>query len=447
MPAETATAPAAAAPPADKPTIDAPAAGERPPGDFMADIIGDLGAMDEGKPAPSIPRDDKGKFVKPAEKPAAKKPEQKPAEKPAEAPDKPAEAEAEPAEKPAAEVKPVRAAELRTAYEAVKKKVATLEPEVQSLRAKVKQFEEQKPVESGPLLEKVKALEQRNNELEQHMAFLDYQKSAHFTKKFAEPYRQAWNDAVAEFRELTVREQTGEDEMGEAVYKSRPADDNDLLRLANMKLSEMDEAATKMFGASASRAIGHIQNIKRLSAAQHRALEEAKSRSAQWESQRTAEGQNRINSQRQIWADVNKAMEEKFPKAYKADAEDAEDKAGHTKGFALADLMFLGAESLSPEQVESLPKTFREAVQAKKPLTDAQRVQLHALARLKMANHDRKVVALKKANARIKELEESLAAYEKSEPGGKVADQGASGRGESKDWLQQAEDELRAIDK
>lgn len=440
---ETAVAtapPPSAAPPAETPA--APPTTERAPADFMADIIGDLGAMDEGKPAPSIPRDDKGKFVKSTDKP-------KPAEKPVETPvDKPTEAPADkPVETPQAEVKPVKAAELRTAYEGLKKRVREeLEPEVQKLRAKVKEFETQSPEAASPLLDKIKALEGRNSQLEQHMAYVDYTQSRDFLTKYQEPYRQAWQDAVTEFRELTVREQTGEDEMGEPVFKTRPADENDLLRLANMKLSEMDEAATKMFGASAARAINHIQNVKKLSGAQARAVEEARTKAKEFQTQRAAEFQQRAKQLADTWQDINKSLQEKFPKAFAPEEGNAEDKTSHTKGFALADLLFLGPEALTPEQLDALPKGFQDTLRAKKPLSETQRVQLHALARLKMANHDRQIVRLKAAQLRIKELEKELAEYEQSSPS---AERAASGEraGRPLSPEEQIEQELRALDK
>ena len=162
MPTETPTAPATAPSKVpDAPTLDTPAASEKAPTDFMADIVGDFADMDAGK-APA-PRDDKGKFK--SDKPASK-PTEKPTSK---APEKPAETEPEPepepeksAEKPA-EVKPVKAAELRNAYEGLKKRVKDeLEPEVQRLRSKVQEFESKKPEDAGPLNERIKALQEQN---------------------------------------------------------------------------------------------------------------------------------------------------------------------------------------------------------------------------------------------------------------------------------------------
>ena len=439
------TTPAA---PADKPTEIPPAhvAGERDPAEFMSDIASELGDIDSGKtPAQSAPRDDKGKFTKPADKQADKKPADK-IEKPDDKPeDKP---EAKPDDKPAdkpGEIKPTKAADLRAAYDGLKKKVKEeLDPEIQRLRSRVTELESRKPEESAPIIEKLKALEARNAELEKHIEYIDFSESKEFKTKYADPYNEAWQDAVSEFKELTVRERDGEDEADDPKYATRVADENDLLKLANMRLSDMDAAATEMFGPSAARAIGHVQQLRKLYAAKQKALDEAKNKAGEWKSQRTLEQQQKTQSIGKAWEEVNKALEAKFPKAFKADEADPDDKAALTKGFAMADLMFLGPKRLTPDQVEALPESFKAAVKADK-LTDEHRVQLHSIARLKAANHDRQVARVKKLTARVAELEKSLAEYEQSAPPAGNASQ--SDATITKSWDEQALDELKALDK
>lgn len=440
-PSAPAAAPAAAssAPQTPPPAQATPT--ERAPSEFMADIEGDFADMDAGRQPAK--RDDKGKFT-PVEKPKGQeKPAEKPSEKPVEG-DKPTEVAAE---KPGEAPKPVKAAELRTAYEGLKKKVSQeLEPEIQKLRAKVQEYETKGPTDTAPILQKLQATEQRAQQAEKALAHLDYSQSEDFRTKYSQPYSEAWTDAVSEFRQLRVRESAGIDEAtGDPKFTARPANEDDLLKLANMSLADMDEAATAMFGPSASRAIGHLQNIRKLSSAQHKALEDAKTKSVEWRQQRQVEFQQRQQNANKTWEEINRGLEERFPKAFKVDDTDPEDKGGHTKGFALADLLFLGNNALTPEQVEALPAGFRDTVKSKKPLTEAQKVQLHALARIKMANHDRMIPRLKKANARIAELEKSLAEFEKSEPS--AARAGEGGQVSNKSWDQQVEDELRALDK
>lgn len=442
--APPAAPPAATPPPADKPTTPStPPPNERPPEDWLGGIESDLTELDATPAAQPDSRDAKGKFVAAKGKQPETPPETPPVEKPPETPPESA-GEKPPETPPEAGVKPVKAAELRTAYEGLKKRVKEeLEPEVQKLRAKVADYEAKGSVDPAPLLEKVKALEARNSALEKHIEYVDYAQSEKFNSEHARPYQEAWENAVSTFRQLTVREKTGPDDMD---VTTRPADENDLLKLANMKLSEIDAAAQEMFGPSAARAILHVEKIKDLSAKQHRALQEARQKASEWRSQRTAEFQGKAKLIGDTWAETNKILAEKFPKAFNVEEGNAEDAASHSKGFALADLMFLGEQALKPDQIEALPANFRDTIKSKKPLSEIQKVQLHALARLKMANHDRRVAALKKANARIAELEKQLGEYEGSAPPA-----GKAGKGErtpaSKDWEQQISDEINALDK
>lgn len=404
MPTEVPPAPPAqAAPAADSPAVAPPAPAERQPSEFMADVIGDFETMDSGKPAPE--RDTKGKFTKRPEQPPEKS-EQSPPDKPVEEPQKPAE------EKP-----PTRMRELGERYDTLKKRVSTeLEPKIQSLEARIKEYESKKPEDVTPLQNRIKQLEQQNSELDQRLSFMDYQQGNEYRAKYEQPYQEAWNDAIAEFSELRVREPDGADEMGEPKFKFRQASDRDLLRLANMSLSDMDEAANAMFGASAARAINHVQNIKRLSSAKFKALDEAKKKSLEWRQSQHAEFQTRAKALADTWQDVNNGLKERFPKAFSVDETRPEDKPAHTKGFALADLLFLGPQALTPEQLDTLPSSFKETLKSRKPLTETQKVQLHALGRLKMANHDRLVSTVKGLRSRVAELEKSLSEYEKSEP-------------------------------
>lgn len=439
MPAEAPTAPppAAPAPAPDAPTAPPP---EKAPADYLGNITGELTDMDAGKPPPV--RDDKGKF-KPGDRPApAPKPGEKPPEKPAEAvkpPDQPGDK--------TAEVKPVKAAELRTAYDGLKKKVSTeLEPELQRLRSKVSELETKAPGDTAPVLQKMKSLEERNTQLEQRIALVDYEQSAEYRTKYAEPYAHMWDRATNAFGQLTVKESDGLDEAtGEPKFKLRRANEADLIDLGSKSLSELDEAAQRMFGASAPRAIQYIERLRDLAEAKQTAIAEAGKKSVEWKSQRTLEAQNNQKTLSTAWADINRGLEEKFPKAFQAEEGNAEDAASHTKGFALADLMFKGNKSLTPEQVEALPASFRDTVKSGKPLSEIQKVQLHALARLKMANHDRLIEGRKKDKARIAELEKTLSEYEKSEPKGGKGGEGGSAAGVS--WEQEVENELRAMDR
>jgi hypothetical protein len=200
-----------------------------------------------------------------------------------------------------------------------------------------------------------------------------------------------------------------------------------------------------MFGPSHPRAVSYIESLRDLATKKQQAIVEATKKAAEWKQQRALEYQERGKKLQSTWDDITKGLQEKYPNAYRADATDPEDVSSHRKGFALANLLFLGNDSLSPEQVEALPATFRDTVKAGKLLSEEQKVQLHALAQVKMANHDRLLTSRKKDRARIAELEKSLAEYERSSPPG-----GKAGQSDSRSdlpWEQQVEQELEALDK
>lgn len=439
--------PATEAPPA--PTTTAPAtmtsapppATEHAPADFMAQELADFAEMDkapEFQPGAARGRDDKGRFNKATEKP----PEQAPVKAPEEV-QKPAEETAiKPGETPPPK-SPMRT--LGEKYEGLKKQVESeYKPTIQKLQSKVEELTKQ--AADPAIAERLKAAEARADAAERKLEVEAFTKSQKYVNEYEKPYVDQWNRTAAQFKELTIKEQTGTDELGEPVYQSRPADENDLLKLANLKLSEMDEAVTKMFGASAPRVIQHIEKLKELATARRNAAQTAEETAKKARDEQRTSEETRVKSLANTWTEVNRALEEKFPKAYKPDEGDAEDAAAHTKGFALGDLLFLGEKALRPEQIEALPESFRETLKVKQPLSDAQRVQLHALARLKIANHDRQVERTKKLQARVAQLEKDLADYEKSEPGGRPGAHETK-PGEGKDWLETAEAELHALDK
>jgi hypothetical protein len=411
----------------------------------MGDIEADFADLDAGKPVRD--RDETGKFKpRAAEKPAAEAPA-KPVEAPPAAQAKPKEGEQPPATE---EKKPTRMRELGQAYDDLKKKVNTeYEPTIQSLKARVKEFETKAPEDTGPALAKLTALQKRNAELEQHMGLVDYEKTSEYQTKYVQPFNDQWARTQAIFDQLEVTERVpdGVDDMGETKFREqgRQATPEDLLELARLPLGKMAKRTKELFGESSSLVLNQIVEIGKLWEVKERAKKEAATKATEWQAQRGLEFQNRQKNLANAWTETNKELEEKFPKAFKAEDTNADDKAAHTKGFAVADLLFLGNQALTPEQIEALPGGFKETVKAGKPLSEVQKVQLHALARLKMANHDRLVARVKARDARIAELEKSLADYEKSEPSADRAGEGA--KVGDKDFFAQVDEDLEKLDR
>jgi len=434
MPAATATPPAAPAAPS------APAAPVAPPSQndaisFDADIDADLASLDDSKPAPpSPPPKDKTQDKEPPPAEGAKppaKPQDKPGAKPADKPsgDKPPEGEP---------VKPVKAADIRGAYEGLKKKIREeYEPEIQSLRSKVKEYETANPEQAEVLTKELESIKKRRDELESEIRFIRYEKSSEFQEKFAKPYEDAWAKAVAELSELTVTDEEG---------NSRTATANDLMQLANMPLGEARRVAKEMFGDAADDVMAHRRSIRELSAAQNKALEDAKKLSGEREKELATKRQIEHQQTIKLWQTANEELAKKYPKWFSHVEDDPEGNSLLDKGLALADLHFIGAKDLTPEQVELLPGGFKDAIKLRGGLSPKERVYLDALLRNKIASHGRIAAKLKSANARVKELETALAEFENSTPPSGKAGEG-SGKGAVVNEFDEAQAELDAIDK
>jgi hypothetical protein len=323
--------------------------------------------------------------------------------------------------------RPMKAATLRQAFEELKKeKREILEPKIQSLESKLKEIETAGGQVPKQFQEKLAATEKRNAELEAHIEFLDYEKSTKFEKEHKQPYSEAWFSAVADFSQLKVREATGElGEDGQPIYRMRQATDQDLLKLGNLDLSEMDEEAEAMFGKSAPRVIRHVERVRELATAQDKALKDAKSRAGEASKMRSFQMQQYQQQEHSFWEQCNKEIAEKFPAVFGPVEGDADGNALLQKGFEEADRLF------SPD-----PKA--------KPQTAAERIQFHTKLRNKIANHDRLFRQNKSMKAELEEAKKALAEYEDSAP---PAGRGGSPRAPSKDFMQEVDAELDKMDK
>lgn len=293
----------------------------------------------------------------------------------------------EPAKAPEPEAKPVKAAELRTAYEKSKETIKTKDAEITRLQNELKAAKAA-PVddpEKKTLSEKLQALEKRKAELEQHIQFVDYQKSDEFQTKYKKPYESAWSKAVAEVSQLTMSLEDG---------STRKATAADILNLANAPLDQLDESAERMFGKSAARVIRHVEKIRELADAQTQAISDAeKNAETHYKEQQTQSLQQKQHMAK-LWQDENKAWQEKFPRWFKPEEGDEKGNELLAKGYEMADAAFSSNGNHTPEQ----------------------RVKLHAELRNKAAAFPKLAYKLKQARGRIKELETSLAEYENSAP-------------------------------
>jgi hypothetical protein len=430
MPAAAAPPPAAtsapsaapAAPPA--PPAGAPAAPQTKE-EWNAEVDADLEALDTDRKPAAEP---KAKVTPP--KPGAGAPKLPKAE----GDDLPPDDDVEPKPDANAPVlpedqpSPTRIPELRKAYDSLKPVIKELRGKITTAENKVKELESRKPEDNAPVLKELETVKKRNDQLESVIRFKDYESSKEFETQFKQPYLEAWNAAVGDFEQLTVRVPDGvEETTGEPKFKTRQATSNDLLQLANLPLNEMDDKAAEMFGRSAARVIRHVEEVRKLAVAQQKALTKAQQESLEHGKVAQAQTKAQHEARIKLWNEKNVALATKYPKWFAPVEGETEENALLQKGFALADKMFAPTP-------ETAPKTPEEAL------------NVHLKIRNKAANHDRLALRLNKANARITELETTLKEYEASEPPG-GAPRGTGPAGAAKSFTQEVEDELDAIDR
>lgn len=292
---------------------------------------------------------------------------------------------------PAAPPKPPKAAELRTAYESVKKERDELKPKVQTLEARIKELEGAQPADLKPLSEKITRLEARNTELESEIRFVNFTKSKEYVDNFQKPYEEAWGRALEDLGEMTV-------DLGDG--QTRKAEPNDLVTLSNMPLNEALKFAKEMFGDAAEYAMGHRRTIRELYAKMSAAVENAKKSAGEREKVTAAEHAASMAKRREAWQKSNDDLVKKYPNVFGPIEGDSEGNALLERGLVEADSLF------SPGSVpqEVLPKTPEEAARR------------HARMRFKIANHDRLLHRLKAVRAELKEAQAKLKEFEDSAP-------------------------------
>lgn len=389
-PSAPSKAPAAAppiTPQQDRPTQPGPPDAHEPTHEsFLADDMAEFEQMDKADqaPPPEKPRQPDGKFKKVEEAP--KRPQDEPKEE--KAPETPPEPE-----KPVEEPKPGTMRALGKAYdEKVKLINHELQPKIQSLESKVKEYESRleqaakSQPDLKPMQERMSAVEKENQQLREAIRFADYRKSPEFTEKYEKPYNEAWSKAVSEVTQLNLVMEDG---------TSRKATANDLLALANAPLDQLDDLAAQWFPKSSARVIRHVERVRDLAEAQDTALKEAQKGAGEFHQKRTQAEQQANQAFAQAYQGANDEITRRYPKVFGRDETDPKGNETLQKGYEYADSVF------SPNGAN---------------LTPQQKAGRLAVIRAKAANHDRLLSRVKANDARIAELEARIAAFEESEP-------------------------------
>ena len=180
-----------------------------------------------------------------------------------------------------------------------KKARATLESEIADLKKLIANPEVRKSE-----VERLTAAEKRNQELEEHIKFVDYSKSTEFQDKYQKPYEAAWTRAMSELKELTVTDPSTGDE--------RAMSPNDLLELVNMPLLKARETADELYGAAANEVMAYRKEIRGLYEQQSNALDSARKsgveKSSKDNAARTAQMESARVETAKHWESYNKAI-------------------------------------------------------------------------------------------------------------------------------------------
>lgn len=291
--------------------------------------------------------------------------------------------------------KPVKAAELRQAYDKTKETLKQRDAEIARLNGELRVAKESPRTdpEKPALLGKLETAEARVKALEEKLRFVDFQQSDEFVNKFQKPLDDAWQKAASDIQELVVELEDGQ---------QRGATVHDLVALSQMKLHDARQYANKMFGEGADDVMAHLRTLRNLSDAHRKALDEAKVNSEAHFKKQSEESLQARQKAATLWKDENSAWATRYPKFFAPTDGDTEGNALLTKGYQMVDRGFSGKGQKGPN--------------GEAPLTDEERVKLHAEIRNKAAAFPRLALQFKRARARIAELEKALKEFEDSEP-------------------------------
>jgi hypothetical protein len=241
-------------------------------------------------------------------------------------------------------------------------------------------------------------LRKQNEELEKHLRYVDYQKSAEFKNKYEAPYEKAWDRAAKEVAEIMINDP----EAG----GMRHATVKDLYAVVVAPLNEARDIADNVFGKFADDVMAYRKEIRGLNDAQQMALKEARDNSITRDKEVTAQREAYLTKTageiKQLWDTANHEFGERSDLAFIFKPGDTDDdhKSRLEKGYALVDKAF-AVNSADPR------------------LTAEQRaeaVKMHAAVRMRAAGFGPLRAKYDAAIAKISALEKELAGFKNTVP-------------------------------
>lgn len=284
--------------------------------------------------------------------------------------------------------KPVHAAELRAAYEALKKEHAELKRQTQEKASKPAET----PPEVPKLVEHNKALTERIEKLTKELQLASYERSEEYQDRYVKPFQQAYIAG----RNATARLKMT---MSDGTQRQGTAADFDAL-MATPDDAQFAERATELFGPQAPLLVYHRARVQELDRQRSEAVDEAQRSARERDKQRVQEEaireqQTKANMENlsKTFQKLNQDAVEKYPQWFAPEEGDEEGNAILAKSFELVDRVF--QTGVPPDEM----------------------VRLHSVMRNKAAGFDRLVLKLKRATTQIAELQKELDQFKASEPG------------------------------
>lgn len=301
-------------------------------------------------------------------------------------------------DKPPEPEKPVKAAELRAAYEKLKKEHGTLKAE----HEKLKTAKPPEDTDRKTLVETLDARDKRIKELEQELSFTAYERSQDYKDKYEKPFVDAYNAGRARLAALKVVERRDEAEQVTQQARQGTAADFDKI-MAIVDDEEAAQLAEQMFGSKNSMVLYHRERVQELNRQRLEAVESHKKGAEEREKQAVetrAKEQEETKTRQarmvQMFNEQSTAAVEKYPQFFKPTDGDDKGNALLESGRKFADMVFKPTSPYSAEQA----------------------VAIHAAAYNKLLGFDRLAYLWRKEQARVKELETKLAEFTKSEGAG-----------------------------
>jgi hypothetical protein len=252
--------------------------------------------------------------------------------------DEPIKAKAAPAPAPAVkdgEIPP-GPKQLRDAYNKLAAETKRLETELERAKAPTNQ----KELEAQAA--KVKAIEDRNAELQRQIEELDYFKSDDYKAKYEKPRQEAINSAVERVKSLKITQEDG---------TTRPATAEDFYKLVRAADGDADEMAEK-FGKSAPRVMQMRESILDTIRKEESAVAEV-SKTIEARKAQQSEAQASLN--RELADTFNTRFNARFESLSKSPLEGWEPPADvHTQGRLLATVAFGNPDNLDGKQLAAV---------------------------------------------------------------------------------------------